>query len=558
MANIYATTFYLKFLLLILSFIKDLYTAPSSRNEYAYFKRDYTDFVNSFNSNQDIETLQYETLLFPSIPVAFTIKQVVKNLPLTLREDKKTYTINYMLKSYVGFAEGRTSFFYGHVINGIFEAFVFIENEMYVIESCEKSSEDSGHYNHIVYKGNNNSKHSPQVLPEKQYFFNFHLVADHSVFSANGDNIDRTVAKMDRLLRAVSSFYAKQNVFNDPREILTFTGDYEIYMSPGPFNPATIPTLNGTQILRKFGIENFSQYDLAILFTSLELGGLLGESIRGAICSHDHITYNGKLIYQNVLFVNLKDEEFKPFYSHTLTLAHEIGHSLGLTHDSSTSVMSPQTFPGVLFEFSSQNKSYLKKTLKNRSCLKSNSKLYEGGHIFWNALSYGEFFNFDKKTNVNAISPGRAKVEVRVIPPVKREITGQIIVEAEPPVAGSVGTTSSTEKSSNRATTPSENVMPKISPEIEFTTKEPATSSGSAIVHPKVRASMEPLTIDKTSTSSKDRVQNTPLLNINTDITTSEVFSNLNAKAKPFSAICPRTLITIATIILAVNLHYSA
>jgi hypothetical protein len=101
--------------------------------------------------------------------------------------------------------------------------------------------------------------------------------------------------------------------------------------------------------------------------------------------------------------------------------------------------------------------------------------------------------------------------------------------------------------------------MPKISPEIEFTTKEPATSSGSATVHPEVGASMkESLTIDKTSTSSKDSVQNTPLLNINTKITSSKVFSNLDAKAKTFSAIFPSTLLTIATIILAVNLHYSA
>jgi hypothetical protein len=212
--------------------------------------------------------------------------------------------------------------------------------------------------------------------------------------------------------------------------------------------------------------------------------------------------------------------------------------------------MSPYHLPENLLEFSSSKKDDLKKIWKKIPCLKSNSKLYKDGHIFGNALSYGEFFNFDKKTNVNVISPGRAKVEVRVIPPVKREVTAKIIVKVEPPVAGSVGTTSSTEKSSNRATTPGDNVMPKISPEIEFTTKEPATSSGSATVHPGVGASMESSKIDKTSTSSKNSVQNTVLLNMNTDITSSKVFPNLDAKAKQSSAICPRTLITIATIML--------
>jgi hypothetical protein len=35
-----------------------------------------------------------------------------------------------------------------------------------------------------------------------------------------------TVAEMDRLLRAVSSFFAKQNIFGDPIKILTFTAGY--------------------------------------------------------------------------------------------------------------------------------------------------------------------------------------------------------------------------------------------------------------------------------------------------------------------------------------------
>ncbi|XP_056132820.1 disintegrin and metalloproteinase domain-containing protein 10 [Lampris incognitus] len=190
-------------------------------------------------------------------------------------------------------------------------------------------------------------KHHPQVAPasrskrtidkSKTSCF-LHLHADHLYFS-KFRSVEAVVAQVASYMRAVNDIYDKVD-FNGIKLINFQVKSLSVITEENKKDPLHHPFIGPEKLLSLFSENNWGNYCLSYLLTNRDYSGVLGLAWEGksgnwgGICSRHTTLRGGRHSSLNTGLVTLQNYgQYLPSRHVQLTLAHELGHSLGSPHD---------------------------------------------------------------------------------------------------------------------------------------------------------------------------------------------------------------------------------
>ncbi|XP_053228391.1 disintegrin and metalloproteinase domain-containing protein 10-like [Podarcis raffonei] len=274
---------------------------------------------------------------------------------------------------YTGILEGEPgSSCHGSIINGLFEGFIRTQNGTYYVESAgsPSSSQTSPTHSFIHHEsdldyqlwGDSESvtlarqthqrmqdfqqklaAKDPEHLLRRKRSLDYsktscllHIQADHLFYRRFG-SIEAVIAQIASYVKAVNAIYEGaefDGIRNIDFKVKTINIVEEEDHSESPF-------ISPEMLLMMHSKANWNSYCLAFLLTDRDYSGVLGIAFNGqpgdsgGICSKQR-TFQDKEVSMNTGLITLqKYGQLLPPRMIHITLAHELGHSLGAYHDES-------------------------------------------------------------------------------------------------------------------------------------------------------------------------------------------------------------------------------
>ncbi|KAM3620446.1 uncharacterized protein V6R79_023614 [Siganus canaliculatus] len=302
---------------------------------------------------------------------------------LLLKHDAATFSENFTVVSengstvadlshiYSGTLEGEHgSVCHGSVLQGQFEGTIQTDNGTYHIEPVHRYSRSETDHHSIIYHENDmvlpsfktgpdgfcGAEHlkllaqslrpnemAPASRPrrtadESKTSCLLHLHADH-LYYKRFKSVEAVVAQVAAYMRAVNDIYDKVDF--DGIKLINFRVKSLKVMTEEEKNDPLSPLFIGPEkLLSLFSENNWGNFCLSYLLTNRDYSGVLGLAWEGkagnwgGICSQPTRLRNGRTSTLNSGLITIQNYgEFLPPRHVQLTLAHELGHSLGSPHD---------------------------------------------------------------------------------------------------------------------------------------------------------------------------------------------------------------------------------
>ncbi|XP_028260494.1 disintegrin and metalloproteinase domain-containing protein 10 isoform X2 [Parambassis ranga] len=259
---------------------------------------------------------------------------------------------------------------HGSVIQGQFEGTIHTDNGTYHIESVQRYSSSPTDYHSIIYHENDmvlphmtsgpegfcGAEHlnaltqslrlsqeapvsrSRRTLDESKTSCLLHLHADH-LYYKRFKSVEGVVAQVASYIRAVNDIY--DNVDFDGIKLINFkVKSLRVMTEEKKHDPLHPLYIGPEKLLSLFSDNNWGNFCLSYLLTDRDYSGVLGLAWEGkagnwgGVCSKQTTLRNGQTSTLNTGLVTIQNYgQFLPARHVQLTLAHELGHSLGSPHD---------------------------------------------------------------------------------------------------------------------------------------------------------------------------------------------------------------------------------
>uniref|UniRef100_UPI00398F8966 disintegrin and metalloproteinase domain-containing protein 10 n=1 Tax=Pristiophorus japonicus TaxID=55135 RepID=UPI00398F8966 len=323
----------------------------------------------------------------PFIHLEFAAHQ--RQFRLRLKRDSSMFTEDFRIKTKSGLEYGdlshiysgelqgeRGSYCHGSIIDGRFEGFIQTQKGRYYVEPIERHVEgenpdihsliyhqDDIDYSHFQGQGRRCVSESVSgTLHQEQQGFQaaesqelllsrsersvdptrttclLHLYADHLYYERMGSN-ESVTAQIANYLRAVNEIYEKVN-FEGIRHINFKVKELSVDAEYDGTNPLHTRFIGIEKLLELFSKGDWGNYCLSYLLTNRDYSDKLGVAwtgnlgLVGGICSRK---WNTGLITLQKYGLPL------PLRMVHITLAHELGHSLGSPHDKGEECIPPES-----------------------------------------------------------------------------------------------------------------------------------------------------------------------------------------------------------------------
>ncbi|XP_044854969.1 disintegrin and metalloproteinase domain-containing protein 10-like [Mauremys mutica] len=266
------------------------------------------------------------------------------------------------------------SFCHGAIINGVFEGFIRTKNGTYYVEAPGASTSRATspahalihHESDIDYSILEDPASASLIRGTHQVLRNFqqelklkgetlerqrrsldysrtscllYLQADYLFYQRFG-TIEAVIAQIASYIKAVNAIYEGAN-FDGIRHIDFKVKTLNIIQENDPSGSMESPFIGPEMLLMLHSKSNWNSYCLSYLLTDRDYSGVLGIAFNGqagdlgGICSK-HRKFRDKEVSLNTGLITLqKYGQYLPPRILHLTLAHELGHSVGAPHDES-------------------------------------------------------------------------------------------------------------------------------------------------------------------------------------------------------------------------------
>ncbi|XP_050790471.1 disintegrin and metalloproteinase domain-containing protein 10-like [Gopherus flavomarginatus] len=266
------------------------------------------------------------------------------------------------------------SFCHGAIINGLFEGFIRTKNGTYYMEApgaFTSSATSPGqtlihHESDIDYSILEDPSSASLMRGTHQILRNFqqelklkgetlerqrrsldysrtscllYLQADYLFYQRFG-TIEAVIAQIASYIKAVNAIYEGAN-FDGIRHIDFKVKTLNIIQENDPSDSMESPFIGPEMLLMLHSKSNWNSYCLSYLLTDRDYSGILGIAFNGqagdlgGICSKHRQFRDGEASLNTGLITLQKYGQYLPPRILHLTLAHELGHSLGAPHDES-------------------------------------------------------------------------------------------------------------------------------------------------------------------------------------------------------------------------------
>ncbi|KAM9762487.1 disintegrin and metalloproteinase domain-containing protein 10 isoform 2-T2 [Menidia menidia] len=165
-----------------------------------------------------------------------------------------------------------------------------------------------------------------------------HFHADHLYYN-RFKSIEAVVAQVASYMRAVNDIYDKAD-FEGIKLINFKVKSLHVVTEENKSDPLNPLFIGPEKLLSLFSENNWGNFCLAYLLTNRDYSGVLGLAWEGktnnwgGVCSQQITLRNGRASTLNTGLVTVQNYgQFLPPRQVQLTLAHELGHSLGSPHD---------------------------------------------------------------------------------------------------------------------------------------------------------------------------------------------------------------------------------
>lgn len=271
---------------------------------------------------------------------------------------------------YSGDLEGEVdSSCHGSVIQGQFEGTIHTPNGTYHVEPIERYSSALTEHHSIIYHEDDLAllsrrsregfcaaeqlkllgygptpseeaalNRSRRTLDETKTTCLLHFHADHLYFK-RFKSVEAVVAQIASYMRAVNDIYDKMD-FNGIKLVNFKVKSLHVMTKEDKKDPLQRLYIGPEKLLSIYSENNWGNYCLSYLLTNRDYSGVLGLAWEGktgnwgGICSKHTKLRNGQFSTLNTGLVTIQNYgQFLPPRQVQLTLAHELGHSLGAPHD---------------------------------------------------------------------------------------------------------------------------------------------------------------------------------------------------------------------------------
>ncbi|XP_015249892.1 PREDICTED: disintegrin and metalloproteinase domain-containing protein 10-like [Cyprinodon variegatus] len=270
---------------------------------------------------------------------------------------------------YSGTVEGEDgSSCYGSVLQGQFEGTIHTTNGTYHIEPLHRYTNSIADHHSIIYQeedlvlphmmsrtdgfcGSNHlnaltekfSQEAPvsrtrRTVDESKTSCLLHLHADY-LYYKKFKSVEAVVAQVALYMRAVNDIYDKTD-FNGIKLINFKIKTLRVMTTQNKKDPLNRLFIGPESLLSLYSENNWGNYCLSYLLTNRDYSGVLGLAWEGkagnwgGICSQYTGLRNGRMSTLNTGLITIQNYgQFQPPRQVQLTLAHELGHSLGSPHD---------------------------------------------------------------------------------------------------------------------------------------------------------------------------------------------------------------------------------
>ncbi|XP_013869658.1 disintegrin and metalloproteinase domain-containing protein 10 [Austrofundulus limnaeus] len=179
---------------------------------------------------------------------------------------------------------------------------------------------------------------SRRTVDESKTSCLLHLHADH-LYYKRFKSVEAVVAQVSSYLRAVNDIYNKADF--DGIKLINFkVKSLRVMTKEDKTDPLSPLFIGPEKLLSLFSENNWGNFCLSYLLTNRDYSGVLGLAWEGktgnwgGICSKYTALRNGPMSTLNTGLITIQNYgQFLPPRQVQLTMAHELGHSLGSPHD---------------------------------------------------------------------------------------------------------------------------------------------------------------------------------------------------------------------------------
>uniref|UniRef100_A0A8C3XS64 ADAM10 endopeptidase n=1 Tax=Chelydra serpentina TaxID=8475 RepID=A0A8C3XS64_CHESE len=243
------------------------------------------------------------------------------------------------------------SFCHGAILRGLFEGFIRTKNGTYYVEAPGASVGNATSPGHVLIHhesdiGGSQDRNPDELEQIQRLTLDYsrtscllYLQADYLFYQRFG-TIEAVIAQIASYIKAVNAIYEGAD-FDGIRHIDFKVKTLNIIQENDPSGSMQSPFIGPEMLLMLHSKSNWNSYCLSYLLTDRDYSGVLGIAFNGqagdlgGICSK-HRKFRDKEVSLNTGLITLqKYGQYLPPRILHITLAHELGHSLGAPHDES-------------------------------------------------------------------------------------------------------------------------------------------------------------------------------------------------------------------------------